>query len=333
MVYSGNRYLTMAEMRVNAEYIFAYLTRKGWSKNAICGVLGNMQTESTINPSIWQSLKQGNMSGGYGLVQWTPATKYIDWCSENGLIYFEIDSNLERILYEVENNLQWIHPTMKFREFTISNKSPYDLAMLFLKHYERPKEPNQPVRGNQANYWFSTLVGGNPGGVSPPVFPTTDGLTITSPYGWRFHPIHNEDRFHGAIDIGGGGVNHPIYATQSGEVIDNYFSNSGGYVLVLKHTRDSYYSQYMHLAERPSLNVGDKVEKGQTIAIMGTTGDSTGIHLHFAIATSPNGFGTEEGTIDPELYLNMEFEDLDPLDPKKKKSKIFLFLPKRRFYC
>ena len=66
MVYSGNRYLTMAEMRVNAEYIFAYLTRKGWSKNAICGVLGNMQTESTINPSIWQSLNQGNMSGGYG---------------------------------------------------------------------------------------------------------------------------------------------------------------------------------------------------------------------------------------------------------------------------
>lgn len=48
-------------------------------------MLGNMETESTINPGIWQSLNSGNASGGFGLTQWTPATKYINWANNNGL--------------------------------------------------------------------------------------------------------------------------------------------------------------------------------------------------------------------------------------------------------
>lgn len=113
-IYSGNRFLSMAEMTENAQYILNYLTAKGWTKNAICGMLGNLQTESTINPGIWQSLNEGNMSGGFGLVQWTPATKYLDWCTSQSLIYTEMDSNLLRIIYEVENSLQWYNPSMTF---------------------------------------------------------------------------------------------------------------------------------------------------------------------------------------------------------------------------
>ena len=92
MTYSGNRFLNRKEMTVNAQYIMNYLTGKGWTKNAVAGMLGNMETESTINPGIWQSLQSGNMSGGYGLVQWTPATKYINWAKANGLDYTKIDS-------------------------------------------------------------------------------------------------------------------------------------------------------------------------------------------------------------------------------------------------
>ena len=53
--------------------------------------------------------------------------------------------------------------------------------------------------------------------------------------------------------------------------------------------------------------MGTTVTKGQEIGTMGTTGSSTGIHLHFQIATSPTGFHTEDGTIDPEIYLDMDF--------------------------
>jgi len=157
MVYSANRWLTSAEMKVNAEYIYTFLTANDWTKNAICGVLGNMQSESTINPGIWQGLEEGNLTGGFGLVQWTPATKYLNWCTANNLIYDEMDSNLRRILYEVENNLQWVHPTMTFLEFTQSTETPYTLAMLFLAHYERPANPDQPWRGEQAEYWNLNL--------------------------------------------------------------------------------------------------------------------------------------------------------------------------------
>lgn len=162
MVVSANKFLGAADQKENAQYIMDYLLKKGWTKNAIAGMLGNMQTESTINPGIWQSLRVNNMSGGFGLVQWTPATKYIDWAKGKGLDYKKMDTNLLRILYEVEKNIQWINKSMTFKEFTKSKKSPYDLGMLFLKHYERPAEPNQPKRGAQAEYWFNALKGSEP---------------------------------------------------------------------------------------------------------------------------------------------------------------------------
>lgn len=64
---SNNKYLTQGEMESNAKEIYTYLSDKGWTINAISGLLGNMQRESTINPGLWQSLKEGNYSGGYGL--------------------------------------------------------------------------------------------------------------------------------------------------------------------------------------------------------------------------------------------------------------------------
>jgi hypothetical protein len=158
--YSGNRFLTNDEMTANAQYILDYLTSRGWTKNAVCGMLGNMQTESSINPGIWQGLQEGNTSGGFGLVQWTPATKYFTWCDARGLAYSDMDSNLARILYEVDNNLQYYSPSGSFADFTKSTDTPYNLAMDFLAHYERPADPNQPNRGTQAEHWFSVLTGG-----------------------------------------------------------------------------------------------------------------------------------------------------------------------------
>lgn len=167
MTYSGNFYLTLSQMKVNSEYIYGYLITRGWTLNSICGMLGNMQTESTINPGIWQSLNEGNYSGGFGLVQWTPATKYTNWATDRGYSIGDIDANLERIEYEVVNNLQWINPSMTFAQFKSSTDTPYNLAMLFLKHYERPANPNQPQRGTQANFWYNYLSGVDPPDPSP----------------------------------------------------------------------------------------------------------------------------------------------------------------------
>lgn len=157
--YDSSNALSQSQMEENALYIYNYLTDKGWTLNAICGLLGNTQTESTHNPGRWENEDVGNLSGGYGIVQWTPATNYLNWVSGDPTT---IDNNLSRIMYEINNNLQWI-PTSaynySFTDFIHSNDTPYNLAMAFLSNYERPADPNQPIRGTQAENWYTYLGG------------------------------------------------------------------------------------------------------------------------------------------------------------------------------
>lgn len=159
-VINKNNYLTMDEMKTNATYIAQYLLNKGWTLESICATLGNMQSESNINPGLWESLDSGNTARGFGLVQWTPASKLIEWCNQNDRLYTDIDAQLERIIYELENNIQWIttdkYP-MTFKEYVSSDESVETLANVFMYNYERPASLNQPVRGTQARYWWDYL--------------------------------------------------------------------------------------------------------------------------------------------------------------------------------
>jgi hypothetical protein len=162
MYYKPPRRLTNEEMTVNANYIYSFLLSKGWTKNAIAGILGNMQSESSINPNRWQSDNIGNLQGGYGLTQWTPATKYLNWADSLGYAWTDIDGQIDRLQYEVENGIQWIATTnypMSFQEFIKSTDTPYNLALAFIANYERPLDPNQPIRGTQAQYWYEHLQG------------------------------------------------------------------------------------------------------------------------------------------------------------------------------
>lgn len=166
---SKNAFLTEEEMTINARYIYRYLTSRGWTGQAVCGMLGNMETESTINPGIWQNLDEGNTSLGYGLVQWTPSTKYTSWCAERDLNPSAMGSALARIEWELANGEQY-YPTdaypLTFAEFKVSTQSPTYLAMAFLLNYERPADQTQPARGTQAEKWYSILKGseGSSGG-------------------------------------------------------------------------------------------------------------------------------------------------------------------------
>lgn len=156
---SGNRYLTQAEMENNAKYIWFYLGSRGWTMNAVAGMLGNMQTESTINPGIWQNLNEG-VGPAFGLVQWDPFTKYTDWCEDNNLEPSDMDSALKRIEYELDNKLQYYATTdypETFSQFKVSTKSAGYLGKAFLHNYERPNDPNDEQRASQAEAWFDFL--------------------------------------------------------------------------------------------------------------------------------------------------------------------------------
>lgn len=160
---SRNGYLTTAEMRDNAARAWFVASRLGWTRLGLAAVLGNMQSESGINPGIWENLTV-DYSRGYGLTQWTPATKYIDWAGAgwegNG------DKQMERIQYEADNGLQWfenpaanpVYPPITLNSLlTNTTLDVGTLANYFLWYYEHPYNPNQPDRATQAAAWLEFL--------------------------------------------------------------------------------------------------------------------------------------------------------------------------------
>ncbi len=162
--YTESEVLTAAEMQTNAKYIYSALIDKGWSKNAISALLGNLQAESAINPGRWQSDSVNSLTSGYGLVQWTPATKYLDWCESYGYIDpSEMDNNISRIIYELNNGIQWIataNYNLTFKEFSTSSESVEYLAKAFLLDYERPADQSESVqafRASLASNWYTYL--------------------------------------------------------------------------------------------------------------------------------------------------------------------------------
>ncbi len=105
---------------------------------------------------------------------------------------------------------------------------------------------------------------------------------ISSHYGYR-NPNISGWGFHGGTDIAGGGIHgKPVYATRAGKVITAITSNSGYGIYVLIDHGDGYSSLYAHMSAR-YVNSGDSVSKGQMIGRVGSTGNSTGPHLHFEI--------------------------------------------------
>lgn len=165
MYYEGNYWLSQSEMETNATYVYSYLKNKGWSINAICAMLGNFQSESHINPSIWQGLNEGDTENGYGLAQWTPSTKYLNWCSDNGYSSTSMNVALDRLDYEISNNLQWGNTStypLSFLEFKSSTQSVGYLTYAFLYNYERPLSLEQSWRITQAESWYSYLTGNTP---------------------------------------------------------------------------------------------------------------------------------------------------------------------------
>lgn len=186
MVYDTNASLNQSEMTVNAQYILNFFLGKGWSKNAICAMLGNMQTESTINFGIYESLDNTSSTNGFGLVQWTPNTKYFNWANANGYSNDHVNGELNRLLYEVANSIQWIPDghyqryglshayNYSFSAFITSTDTPENLADAWLWNYEGAANPDQPIRATQARSWYDSLTGN--GGGSGGVTPTNDDL-------------------------------------------------------------------------------------------------------------------------------------------------------------
>lgn len=307
------QFLTQEQAMHNAGNILDFFQGTDWTKLSLSAMIGNMWAESRVNPNMYELGYDWDQDRGFGLVQWTPRSKYWNWALDQGYSTSELrngDVQLARIQYEVDSNIQWLrrydypYSFAEFRQNSM-NASLETLVEMFMWCYERPNQSaGEQSLPDRIGFARAVMELDFDGGykVVYPVDISDPGIVETSPYGWRMHPIYGDWRFHDGQDWGSGGRQVPIYATTDGTVaVAVHGHNSLGNYITINHQYDEYFSRYLHLSAI-QVTLGQEVRAGQQIGLMGTTGDSTGIHLHFTIATGLNGFG-EDYTIDPMWYL------------------------------
>ena len=124
-------------------------------------------------------------------------------------------------------------------------------------------------------------AGGAPASNASWITPVS-GYTLTSPFGMRLHPVLGYYRMHNGIDLACA-QGTPIYATRAGKVTTaSYQAGGAGYYVSINHL-DGFSSIYMHMTHYV-VSAGQSVSQGQLIGYVGSTGISTGPHLHFGIS-------------------------------------------------
>ena len=171
--YYGNGYVaqqwTQDQRKQNVDIIAGYFLNKRWTPNAIAAMLGNMQSESYINPGQWQhgyEVEDSSPYDGFGLVQWTPWSKLTDWGGYS--VLHDYDKQLDRIQYEVDNGLQWENRNgynMSFYNFTRSSYNVAYLTQCFFWCYEYGTWDNYRIPN--AEYWYEYITGNPPDPPTP----------------------------------------------------------------------------------------------------------------------------------------------------------------------
>ncbi|EAC5407925.1 hypothetical protein B1O25_15760, partial [Listeria monocytogenes] len=269
--------------------IWAMFIGAGGTQQAAAALLGNAQGESDANPTADEG--NGAPGFGYGVWQWTDGTG-----ATSGRVYMinlmtragisgdpdTITTQFKLLMWHAPNG-QWIATSAyPYTWSQFMNMSDIAVATrAFEENFERPLN-DHPERITWANEWYLKFKDLDIPQSSGYIVPIDAPVTVTSEFGWRTHPITGEPNYHNGIDLVNNNSNAPIYASADGEVIvagdANYFDWYGNWV-VIKHS-DGMYTGYAHLSS-VKVSKGSTVTQGQQIGVIGTTGPSTGIHLHF----------------------------------------------------
>ena len=139
---------------------------------------------------------------------------------------------------------------------------------------------------------------------------------ISSPFGWRIHPILKYKRHHNGVDYASA-TGTPVQAVSNGKVVfagpsmikaPNGEPAGGGYIVRIKFKSNlkDFTASYMHLQKGTiKVAVGDKVKMGDVLAKSGNTGESTGPHLHFEIQRGSKYVWTADGSryLEPVSFI------------------------------
>ncbi len=135
----------------------------------------------------------------------------------------------------------------------------------------------------------AAAAGGGGGGPSNGFLNFPVAGRVTSPYGYRTHPIYGYYSLHDGVDFGAG-CGSPLYAGADGTVIAQYYQTAWGNRLIIDHgyKRGTGLASIYNHATQYVVGVGSRVSRGQVIGYVGSTGWSTGCHLHFTVTANGN---------------------------------------------
>lgn len=132
----------------------------------------------------------------------------------------------------------------------------------------------QEIQNSGSSSSDSTYLGGEM------AWPAPSSGTITSAFGWRIHPIYGYKKLHTGMDIGASSGS-AIVAANDGTVLSSGWNGGYGKCVIVDHG-GGVTTLYAHCSSL-KVSAGQKVSRGQTIALVGSTGNSTGPHLHFEV--------------------------------------------------
>lgn len=298
----------------NEEIAWNFFVSKGYTKKVTAGIMGNFQQESGVDPKAIQS---GGKGPGTGLIQWGNGqdggrwNELVSWAKKGKKDEWDIKTQLEYLYIEME---QAYHIGLFKKNLSTKGYSAGSDALaafkkvdniehgvfIFEETIERAGDPQYPKRIKYAtdfyNKYKDAKFSTSEGGSGKLANPTKLG-TVTSPYGMRLHPIQKIQKMHKGIDVVPGGN---ILAAADGTVVSSTFNDGGyGYYVVIDHGKiggKNIKTLSAHMQKGVKVSAGDKVTQGQTIGIMGTTGGSTGVHLHFEVKEN-------DANVDPQNYV------------------------------
>ena len=168
-----NQYLTQAEKDNNALEFYNFFAPRGYTLESICGMLGNIDQESNVNPGFQDST---SINDSWGLIMWYPFANYIWWFQLHGWDWYDGVAQCEKIAEEIESNRDPWSPTTQYpysgQEFMqLTNVELCVRAYFAERERGDPDQAMMPHRIDCANYYYQYLSG-QPVPPTPPTPPT-----------------------------------------------------------------------------------------------------------------------------------------------------------------
>lgn len=261
-------------------------------------ILDIIQRDQNMNAE-YEAARQfvEDVKAEYEAIQADQQEKKEELLEEKAQLEKEIESAY-LIISELENDIEAYkeaYEANELLEVEVQHKIDDVTAKLAAQQAaQQAANANKPSSGSSSSGGSSSVGSNASAGY---YWPTPSSAYITSVFGWRVHPLFGTNKYHAGVDIAAY-AGSTIGSAAAGTVAIAEYSSSYGYYVVVYHY-DGNSTLYAHMSSM-AVSVGQTVSRGQTLGYVGSTGWSTGPHLHFEVRV--NG-----SCVDPLSYYNINF--------------------------